>query len=257
MDEKVEEKTRRKRTKRKFSLPEAHLKFEKEIEILKALVEFSKKGEQAVSYKEIVGLGSNTNISSELAFFADAGMAKREKGSKYLPTNEVIEFVNSFNWDEKDAKRKLRDILSKSWFGEITIKILKVLGEKHLNDLIKELGKTAEADPDKDVKAIKRLVKWLEYAEIIEIDENEIVHLKEVPTFQNVEEKLPPAEKIESISETIMKEEMVKSEGTKKVQKDILLNLTINLQIDSNTDVEKIREIIRAIKQDLVEDTDE
>ena len=256
MEEKAEEKTKRIRTKRKFSLPEARLKFERELEILKALVEFSKKGEQPVGYKEIHGLGSNVYISSELAFFADAGMAKKEKGSKYLPTDDVIEFVNSFKWDEEDAKRKLRDILSKSWFGDITIKILNVVGGKDLDDLIKEIGKTAEADPDKDIKAIKRLVEWLEYAGIIEIGENNIVHLKDISTTQNVKEKKPSLEK-----ETVIEKEMVNSEETKKVQenlrKEILLNLTINLQIDSNVDVERIREIIRLIKQDLLGDKDE
>jgi len=254
MDEKVEEKTRRIKTKRKYSLPEARLKFERELEILKALVEFSKKGEKPIKYSNFIGLGSTTYVSSELAFFADAGLAIKEKGSKYLPTDEVIEFVNILNWDEEEAKKKLANILSNSWFGDVTIKILKIRNKIGLNDLMKELGKTAEADPNKDVKALKRLVEWLEYAGIIEIDENENVRLKKVISPQNVEEKLPSSEKIESISETTTEEKIVKSEEIKKVRKGILLNLTINLQIDSNTDVEKIREIIRAIKQDLVED---
>ena len=268
MEGKIEEKKKRKRTKRKFSLPEANLKFEKEIEILKALVESSRKGEHPVSYKEIHEeihkvVRSKTYISSELAFFAYAGMAKKEKGSEYLPTKEVIEFVNSLNWDEDDAKIKLREILSKSWFGDITIKILKDNGGKiRLDDLVKKIGKKAEADPNKDVKAIKRLVKWLEYAGIVEIDENKIVRLKKIPVLNNNEDEskdeAPPTSKIEEVtSETIVEEKTMQSGENKKVRKEILLNLTINIQIDSNTDVEKVREIMKVIQQYLVGDDDE
>ena len=59
-------------------------------------------------------------------------------------------------------------------------------------------------------------MKWLEYAEIIEIDENDKVHFKEVPTSQDVEEKLPPEEKIESISETIINNQVLSNKFSDK-----------------------------------------
>jgi len=256
MEEKNEKKIKRKRIKRKYSLPETRLSFEKELDVLKALVEFSQKGEKPILWQDIQGIGTQTYMSSELSFFADAGLAIKEKGSKYLPTSEVIEIVNNLEWsDEKTAKNILKKVLSRSWFGELVIKILSVVKEKSLDEIIKELGKTAEANPEKDEKAIKRLVKWLKYAEIIDIDENNIVHIKDVPTSKK-EEDLPPDKKTESMPEMTTEKEMMKTEEIKNIQKEILLNLTINLQIDSTSDIEKFREIIRIIKKDLVEDND-
>ena len=115
---------------------------------------------------------------------------------------------------------------------------------------------------DKDRKTIYRLIEWLKYAEIIEIHENEIVSLKKVLTSKNKkdkikEEALSNLDNEEVAPETIVEEKVVQLGETKKVQKGILLNLTINIQIDSNTNIQKIREIIRVIKQDLVEDNNE
>lgn len=258
MEEKVEEKTRRKKTKRKYPLPRADMSLENEIIVLKGLVQFSNKGKEPVKYDEIkIPNVHPTRISVELNFFASIGLAERKKKGKYIPTQKAIEFVNSLNWKEEDAKRIIRDVLSESWFGDLVIKMLSTGKKASLSNITSELGKTVEGDPKKDKKAIRRLVEWLEYAGIIKVDENEIVYLMEAPTLHKLEEDLFLAEETESTSKTIMKEKMVESEETKKVQKGVLLNLTINIQIDSNMDVEKIREIIKVIKQDLMEDKDD
>ena len=247
---------KRRKIKRKYPLPASTL--ENDLLILKGLITYSEKGDTPVNYREIKININNTLISKELNFFSSIGLANEVSRGKYTPTPECIEFINKLDWDDQDAAKKvLRTLLEKTWFGDFAIKLLKVQKEIDLHSLAKKLGEECEADKELDKSAIKRLIKWLEYAGIVEIDENEIVHLKEVPTSQNVEEKLPPAEKMGSISETIMEEEMAESEGIKKVQKGILLNLTINLQIDSNSDIEKVREIIRVIKQDFVEDNNE
>jgi len=259
MDERVEEKTgfkKRRKIKRKYPLPATTL--ENDFLILKGLITYSEKGDNPVSFREIKIDIDNTIISKELNFFSSIGLANKVSRGKYLPTPDCIEFINKLDWDNQDtAKKVLRRLLEKTWFGDFAIKLLRVQKEIDLHSLARKVGEECEADKKLDKSAIKRLMKWLEYAEIIEIDENEKVHLKEVPISQNVEEKLSPEEKIESISETIIEDEMVKSERIKKVQKGILLNLTINLQIDSNTDIEKIREIIRVIKQELVKNNDE
>jgi len=258
MGEKVEEEIRRKNTKRKYSLPRADMSLENEIAALKGLVQFSNKGEKPVKYNEIkIPNIHPTRVSAELKFFTSIGLAERKERGIYVPTKKAIEFVNTLNWKEEDAKQIIRDVFSESWFGDLVIKMLSIGKEVSLSDIVGELGKTVEGDPKRDEKAIKRLVEWLEYAGIIKVDENGIVHLIEAPILHEAEEGLLFTEKTESISETIMKEKTVKSEETKKVQSGILLELTINIQIDSDTDVEKIKEIIRAIKQDLVIDNDE
>lgn len=43
----------RKRIKRKYTLPNAEVSLEKELEIIRGLVEFSDNGAKAISYKDI------------------------------------------------------------------------------------------------------------------------------------------------------------------------------------------------------------
>ena len=256
MEENVKEKTKKRKMKRKYSLPEKGLKFEREIAILKGLVEFSKKRETPVNYKDIRGLGSKTHISSELSFLADAGLSERQKGSKYLPIPEVVKVVNYLNSEkEKDAKEILNSLLQKSWFGELTIKIINVKREINRRDLVRELCSEDECDLEKDEKAIEKLIKWLDYAGIIEINENDVIRLKEIPMCKEGAETAMP----QYIGESESKIEPTKEIATKEINKEkaFTLNLTMNIQIDSETDVEKIREIIRVIKQDLVKYGDE
>ena len=255
MNEKAGEKIQKRKTKRKYSLPDKGLKFEKEIAILKGLVEFSEKGSIPVSYKDIKGLASKARVSSELAFFADAGLAQKEKGAKYLPIPEVIKLVNYLNNEkEKEAKEILRQLLINSWFGLLTKQILSVKNKIKKRELTANLSAEAEGNLKKDEKAVAKLIEWLKYAEIIEIDDDDYVYLSEDPTSTKERAILPIPEETEDNLETL-KKSGVELREIKKIQKGLLLNLTINLQIDSNTDVEKIKEIIRVIKQNLVEDT--
>lgn len=247
----------RKRTKRKYSLPEAKLKLEKEIQVLKAFVEHSDKGEKAVSYRDIRGVANKASVSSELAFFADAGLAVKEKGSKYVPTKKVIEFVKHAEWDEEGAKNILKQILLNTWFGELTKKILKTTGHKKLKDLIKELGITAEADNKKDEKAIRRLIEWLEYAGIVEIDGNEDVSLKDdINSSQIMEVEHPSSKSIEHSTESnscvtaSMEERKINVEALGNTS--IKINVNINMQIDQDIDIGKFEEIIEVIQRNLL-----
>ena len=245
----MDEKTKRKRTKRKYSLPATSIGFDKELNILKALVEYSEKGNQPVMYKDIKGVAHETIVSSELSFFSDAGLAKKEKGSKYLPTKDVIDLINNLNWDDEErAKKILNKILANSWFGDLAIKILKVSGEKSADDLIKELGKEAEGDPEKDRKSIAKLIDWLKYAEIIEIGDEDIVRLKGNP---QIEEEIIHKESSKESAKREVREAPTDREIRMFEGKELSINLIINLQISSDTDVGKIQEIVKIIKQEF------
>ena len=70
MEEKNEKKTKRKTKSKKYPLPEARLKFEEELKVLKALVEYSNKGKEPVSNKDVEEVAKNEYYAStELSFF--------------------------------------------------------------------------------------------------------------------------------------------------------------------------------------------
>jgi len=235
---------KRKRIRRKHSLPRGDIKFENEIAILKGFVEFSNKGKKPVKYDEIrVIKVHKTIISSELNFFADIGLAEKVKGSRYRPTSKTIDFVNNLNWGkEKKAKNVLRSVLLDCWFGKLVSKLLTISVEVTVDDLIQELGIEAEADPEKDKKSVERLVEWLEYANVIEMDENKKVTLKQ-------DSILAPEEVQETTIETTKKEE-------KQLQKISKAEISISflVQVTPQTKKEEIEKIIKIIKEVIRED---
>ena len=269
-NEEKSDKTKRKRIE--FPLPRADVTLTTELNILKAFVEDYRKKGQPLKYDEVTSTSINKYVvSSELKFFASIGLADKQKRSKYIPTPDAIKIADYMMQERvEDSKKILRKILVQSWFGEKVTSVLKIEKEKKIDDLIKLLVKDIRDLNVKELskkakKTMYRLIEWLEYAEIIEIDENKIVKLKKIPALNNNEDNEDEGKegatltsKIEEVtSEPIVEEKTVQSGENKKMRKEILLNLTINIQIDSNTDVEKVREIMKVIQQYLVGDDDE
>ncbi|HEC76410.1 MAG TPA: hypothetical protein ENI33_04020 [Thermoplasmatales archaeon] len=128
------------------------------------------------------------------------------------------------------------------WFGKLVTKLLTISAEITVDDLIQELGVEAEADPEKDKKSVERLVEWLEYANVIEIDENKKVRPKQ-------DLILAPEEMQETAIETTKKEE-------KQLQKIFKTEVSISflVQVTPQTKKEEIKKIFKTIKEAIRED---
>lgn len=232
-------KLKRKRLKRKYSLPRADITLEREIEILKGLVTFSEDGKKPVKYNEITIGIHPTAISTELNFFASINIAEKKKGGKYIPTQFAKEFITTLDWNEQNGKEMVGNFLLATWFGKIVNNMLTIKRELDINNLISELGRIAKADPKSDRKAIKRLLEWLQFGEVIEIGENGIVKLKRRARLK-VEK---PEEKL-----VIRKEEEIISPHKGKI------NILFVVEITPETKQEDIKKIIKAIKNGLKEE---
>ncbi len=241
----VDETKDKMRINRKYPLPRADMSFENEIAVLKAIVEFSNRGKKAVTYKDVkVPKVSAARISSELNFLESINILKQgDKRGEYLPSQEIIEFVDNLNWGkEAEAKIVLRQLLINTWFGDLTVKLLNVK-EVSVDELIAELGKEATADPKRDKKGVTRLVEWLKYADILEIDENNEVRFKEAI-------QLPPAVKVEK--------QEIKSITEKESKIAININISFLIEVDPQTKKEDIIKLIKKIKDAIREiETDE
>ncbi len=234
MEEKKTVGAQRKRTKRKYPLPSSSISFEKEVQLVKAIVEFSNKGEKMVDYKSIkIGIHP-THISSELPYLESISLVKKNKKGKYSVDPKTIELVDNLNWNkELEAKRILGDMIQKSWFGNLTSKIVKVKGKVKKDELISELGKEASAHPTRDKKSIERLIEWMKYSGLIDMDENQniMVHY--------------PAEVVERKREAIKPPE--KEVGKIELPASVIFQIVVTPQ----TTEDEIKETIKKIKRAL------
>lgn len=173
-----------------------------------------------------------TNISSELIFLSSINLLNLgSKRGEYIPTTGAVNFVSKLNEGKvKEAKMVLAMVLRTTWFGDLVLKSLKIKEELTLNGLVDVVGKEAHANLKSDLRAIKRLFEWLEYAGIIEL-EGDKVRLK-ADTIQEPEHV-----------ERIEKPERVKKDG------EITINLSFLINIDlRTTDEEDFKEIAKKIK---------
>lgn len=89
------------------------------------------------------------------------------------------------------SKSLFKKILSNTWFVELTRKILKVKHNIKIDGLIKELGRECNADPSKDIRALKRLVEWMKWANIIKEEEEKIFLVEPTPSEEEAEGIVP------------------------------------------------------------------
>jgi len=229
----------RRRVKRVYVLPNARLSLEKEMDVIKGLVEFSKEGTNPVSYKDIkIGM-TNTHISRELTFLKSIQLAGSEIKGKYVPTKECIEFAKLLRWKEEDAKNYLRNILSGTWFVELTQKILRVKQSIEEDELIKELGKESGADPAVDMKSLRRLIEWMKWANILKEEEGKLLLAVEAPQ--------PPLEEAIKVTPSLTLE---------KEKPKLPLSIQILIQVTPETRKEQIKEIIKAVQEVLEENSE-
>lgn len=239
MDETKKE-TKKSRIDRKYLLPTSGMSFENELAVLKAIVEFSSGGKKAITYKDVKVLKvTATRISSELKFLASINALKKgNKRGEYLPLQEIINFVNNLKWNkERDAKNILRQLLLNTWFSNLTVKLLNVK-ETSVKNLVAEIGREAMADPEKDKKSVNRLIEWLKYADILEIDENNKVKLKK---------DIQPPPRVEA------EKQQIKPMVEKGSKIAININVSFLIEVDSQTKKEDIVKIIKMIKDSLQE----
>src|SRR4051812_18974720 len=97
----------------------------KQLHILRSYVVASEGGKSAVSNPELaqVALMHTNNVSLPNTFFADVGLIRREGGG-YIPSAPVIEYHQLYEWEPKEAARKLAPLFADAWFGEIVLRSL-------------------------------------------------------------------------------------------------------------------------------------
>lgn len=177
------------------------------------------------------------------------GIAKSEARGEYIPTNNCIEFVRLYKWDEEKAKNSLLAILLNTWITSHTKKILTVRKKVTKEELIKELGLYADADKDKDYKKLERLVEWMIWSNFIIEDDGQISLITENQVSINTQKLIKYAVK-DKTSPTIDDVKVLKQKIDQN-QQEPLNNIRFMIKITPETGIDEIRKMIKTIKKAL------
>lgn len=163
-----EPKTTRGRSSLAKVLPTDRLSFEKQRELLRAFAaEYTANGGQPVTNEkagEIIGLSAST-ISQTNGFFADVGIVTRAEQGGFIPSAEVIEYNNACQWDEAEARTKLRPLFERTWFYRCLVPRLH-LSPQSKTICLSVLAGESKALPEHNERLLN-LISFLELAGII------------------------------------------------------------------------------------------
>jgi hypothetical protein len=149
-------------------LPTDRLSFEKQRELLRAFAaEYTANGGQPVTNEkagEIIGLSGST-ISQTNGFFADVGIVTRAEQGGFIPSAEVIEYNNACQWDESEARTKLRPLFERTWFYRCLVPRLH-LSPQSKTICLSVLASESKASQEHNER-LENLISFLELAGII------------------------------------------------------------------------------------------
>ncbi len=156
------------KTKRRI-LPTPRIAFAKQLDLLRAYAAASGPSRKVVGNAETapyVSLSKNT-VSLANPFFADIGLVERVGGG-FVPSQEVVNFAQAYEWDADRAAHELAPVLERSWFGEALLPRLGfgALAEK---ETLRIVDQAAQAGPDYESQ-LRIVLEYLEAGGLIERD---------------------------------------------------------------------------------------
>lgn len=99
-----------------FILPYQSPQITKQIDILRAYYILSEEGKKTVEYKEIAEAAeiSDVLVSGNHKFFMYCGFLESINGG-YLPSEQLVEFMNRLEWKKlEEAKKLIRKLFEKN-----------------------------------------------------------------------------------------------------------------------------------------------
>jgi hypothetical protein len=181
----AEPKTTRERTPLAKVLPTDRIYFEKQVETLRAYAaEYAANGGNPVTNEKaggIVGLSAST-ISQTNGFFNDIGIVTRAEQGGFIPGSEVIEYNNACQWDESEARAKLRPLFERTWFYRCLVPRLQ-LAPQSQTTCLGLLASESKAQKEHDERLLN-LVKFLELAGIVSTSGGNVSLLQNKPAIQ-------------------------------------------------------------------------
>lgn len=256
ISETKEKETKKVRQSRKTSkpLPDPRMSVETQIKILKALHQASEKGEKFVPAKDIAPLAGahETQAGGVVSFFYKIGLLDRDN-YKYKPKETLVDFCNELEWSPDTAGNYLQSGFKDTWFGETVRGIFGVNEEISKEELIKNLGRVAEADKFHK-KHLSILIDFLEYSKMIKIDESTQKYQLNSKTKDVKNQKFQPSrEDVEDHQVNTNKDLAFNETSNNKYERDSKIGTNININLDvkfsDETDPEELANKIKRFKE--------
>ncbi|AFV24995.1 hypothetical protein Mpsy_2794 [Methanolobus psychrophilus R15] len=158
----------------KHNLPNGKLE-PNHIKILVMSYALQKNGKSNFKYDEFSSnaLGfSNKSISSTFKFFVDIGLMEKLRDSRYKLTDKGFLVAKNLKFDRfEDAKKDLKDLILESWFYKIINTHFSTNDSASIEGLMHDLAYELDIDSSKYKRKLKVLVDYLEFLEILTIND--------------------------------------------------------------------------------------
>lgn len=159
----------------KHNLPNGKLE-QNHIKILIVSYAFQTNGRNDFKYDEfsrtLLGF-SNRTISSDFKFFVDIGLMEKSKNARYKLTDKGFKIAKDLKFDKiKDAKKNLNDLILESWFYKVIITHFSIRDSAPVEELMHGLAYELDIDTSKYKRKLKTLIDYLEYTEILTINDD-------------------------------------------------------------------------------------
>ncbi len=247
----------RKRVTLKQILPDSRVnKFEQHIQIMKAYAAAS-DGKKPLRFSDFEGLVDFhvQLVSGMNKFYEYLQLIEPVKGKpgNYVPTQQLLDFVNYLNWkQENEAKRSLRTAVEKSWFWDSARVLLRAKTKASADELMSKFGVESGASPVMHRSALKTLIEYLTYTELIKPTDDGNYQLAE--NYENasrVDVPVPQTKAPESTERTMHVRPTNKIESESKLGYSIGAHAQLVFNIDSTTDPEKLKACLKIIREVL------
>lgn len=247
----------RQRMDLKHVLPDSRLKnFDQHLRAIAAYANASPGGKKPLKYTDFQGVVDyNVQLISGLnKFFEDIGLVESVKGlpGSYRPTTALLDFQNNRAWKHDDeAKRILRELVVKAWFWEPIRAILSTRGSVPEDELTQRLGVDSNANPQIHRNALKTLLEYLTYVDLITKGTDGGYQLGTTVTAEGSITPSAPHHEDVKVDE---KQPQLKAAQPPFAFPKGYFPAQIILSVDSNTTPEKVKELIKAMKEALADE---
>ncbi len=151
-------------------LPTDRITFDRQLTLLRTYASVHQQSAKPVTNAQvaaIVGMEAST-VALANAFFTDIHLLQRMPDGGFVPSPEVVDFLNARAWNPDTAGYKLAPILSETWFAKAILSRL-ALDPVEEDKAIQVLGEVAVATP-KHRANLRMLISYMEVAGLAQRD---------------------------------------------------------------------------------------
>lgn len=228
--------------------------------LTKIIVAYEKAGggQKEVSSKEVAeisGLDPNS-VGLNNKFFVSIGLLEGKKG-EYKLTHEGLEYAQALDWGRlEEAQSLLRKIIKDKPLVQKTVSYVELNKPVQKDDLIAKIAIFANVpNQARYSTGIKAFVEMLTLSKIFEEKDGSLIPIaREEPkekVVSNLEKKTEIDIQPKSYEDWKSVFEKMKKVDTSKP----FLGFNVTINIDNNTDPEKLRQIIKVIKDAALSQT--